>query len=168
MACFDNIYKMSERWEEDFKHQLDIFNERGPFTKDRVLELCVLMQDSFAFTGDFTVDELLGEVFADCIEKFSVEELIKLRDMTREEKTKFRIGMRGSTLVSFVEHNCFSMSNEQISVFQDMLDWTAAAAHVIQDATDYDSLPNEGEEGNDPNQKNKMWKEVLFLIKSYY
>lgn len=142
-------------WVDAFRNQLWDFDDSGPFTKDRVMELCMLMKESFALNVDYLVEDLLEGIFRDdCVAKFSVEELIKLRDMNSDERQIFRLGMRGKSVINIIEDSCFYLSIEQILVFEDVINWKNAANRALMEL------------GRDYQTPMGAWKQILFSMKA--
>lgn len=129
---------------EEYNHRLERFENDGPFTKDEVVRLCREWRKSYNLD--------LTDVLVECIFKFPVEELVKLRDMPSDERKVLSKVLKDLSVVEIVQIVGERMELTQLEVFKDTIDWQRVA---------------ENEWDNIGRLSSATWKEVFLFLRQH-
>lgn len=94
--------------------KLNLFEEEGPYTKDMFISLCI---ESYKKKLHFEMDDTLAEV----INKFTLDELIKLKTLTRREQRYYE-KTSSRTIAKVINCCACDMKREQIEVFKELVE----------------------------------------------
>lgn len=100
--------------EQEFLKKLELFEEQGPYTKDKFLSLCKECYKD-------KIELMCCDSLAAAIHKFPIDELAKLKTLTPRER-KYYDNVTCRSIPSVVVSASYDMTKPQIMVFRDLID----------------------------------------------